>query len=759
MKLKRLARLVLICIGLLTVGSVFLLPQLRFDYEFESFFPVDDPDLEFYMDYRSRYEADNDFVLVSAQREAGIFDSLFLARVHDLSNRLGQLDYIQSVQDPTQLKQFVWGGLGPIEVPYLHIQSPQRFSSDSMRIYQSPSLVGSFFSKSGRAVSIVLQTDPGLSKVKSDSLASMIESVVSESELDCNIAGRISGQKYYVELMKQELVMFMSIAIVLVVIFLFVTFRSSWGVWVPLVVVLLSILWLLSVMTLNGKAIDLLLVLMPTILFVVGMSDVVHMLSRYLEELRNGHDKNTAVKIAFRHVGMATLLTSVTTAVGFLTLLTANVLPVKSFGVYTAIGVIIALILAFSLLPSVLLLSKTPKIADQPLEELFWSKRMHRLFAWVVRKRRAIVWSGTLILLVAIFGASMVKVDNYLLEDLPKNDPHREQFEYFEKEFSGVRPFEMEVSLRSTEATIFDEAVLIELNKVDSLAQRIYPLGFQFSLISLAKEVNQSLHGGDSKYYKLPQNARDWSRLKKILRRFERMGRLDVLVSEGGQAMRFSGKIEDVGGYRMKGLNSQFLEEIKRLDLNLDVRLTGMSFLIDKNNQTLSKNMILGLFIAFAVIAIIMGGFFKSFKMIVITLIPNIIPLVFIAGFMGFVGIDLKVSTSIIFTIAFGIAVDDTIHYMSKLRMELLKGRSLIYALKRTSISTGKAITITTLILFSGFISMIGSDFASTYYVGLLVGLTLLLAVVADLILLPALIMLFVKPEEVKASKLSLRKE
>ncbi|MEM9023164.1 MAG: MMPL family transporter, partial [Bacteroidota bacterium] len=212
---------------------------------------------------------------------------------------------------------------------------------------------------------------------------------------------------------------------------------------------------------------------------------------------------------------------------------------------------------------------------------------------------------------------------------------------------------------------------------------------------------------------------------------------------------RFSGKLVDDGGQAVAAKN-RALEAFFRQEIDarvLDYRVTGMATLIDKNNETLATGMMYGLLIAFGVIALIMGVLFRSFSIIIISLIPNVLPLLVIGGIMGFSGIDLKVATSIIFTIAFGIAVDDTIHYMSKLRLELAKGRTLPYAIKRTSISTGKAITVTSVILCAGFVTLILSTFTSTFYIGLLISITLLVAVLSDLILLPVLLLYFYKPK------------
>ena len=216
-----------------------------------------------------------------------------------------------------------------------------------------------------------------------------------------------------------------------------------------------------------------------------------------------------------------------------------------------------------------------------------------------------------------------------------------------------------------------------------------------------------------------------------------------ALLSADKMHARFTGKIQDQGGRLTKQKDDELRQYFNKggvLD-HSEITLTGMSLLIDKNNETLSSNMMSGLLFALLVVAIIMGLMFKSLRIAMISLVPNIIPLLMIGGFMGFTGIDLKISTSVIFGIAFGIAVDDSIHYLIKYRQELKKGRSNIYALKRTSLSTGKAIILTTIILCMGFISLSASDFTSTFYVGILISIALASAVVADLLLLPILLL------------------
>ena len=228
---------------------------------------------------------------------------------------------------------------------------------------------------------------------------------------------------------------------------------------------------------------------------------------------------------------------------------------------------------------------------------------------------------------------------------------------------------------------------------------------------------------------------------------------LALFVNQEKGIARINGKTGDLGAKRFAELNANlaaFTEETS-FSKYADYRITGTATLIDNNNSYLATDMTLGLFIAFFIVAIVVGLMFKNLKMVLICLIPNIFPLLLIGALMGYTGIDLKVSTSIIFTIAFGIAVDDTIHFMTKLRLQLNKGYSMLYALKRTFISTGKAIIVTSIILCGGFLTLIMSDFLGTFYIGLLISLTLLFAVLADLLLLPVLLIIFFKPDSLKS--------
>ncbi|MDX5436318.1 MAG: MMPL family transporter, partial [Pontibacter sp.] len=310
--------------------------------------------------------------------------------------------------------------------------------------------------------------------------------------------------------------------------------------------------------------------------------------------------------------------------------------------------------------------------------------------------------------------------------------------------FSGVRPFELHL-MAGEGHTMYDTEVLQEVDEIEQYLYNEYGLNFITSPTTLVKTLNRAQNGGLQEYYELPESKSEMQSIRRRLQALRNRSELRSVVTPDATEGRLTGKLEDIGSARASALNDSlrvFISQHTNPAL-LQTRLTGSALLLDKNNEYVTGNMMQGLLIAFGVIAVIVGIIFRSLRMVVISLIPNIIPLLMIGGIMGFMGINMTVSVSIIFTIAFGIAVDDTIHFLSKLKLELMAGKSLPYAIKRTFISAGKAIIITSCILVAGFLTLIMSTFDATYYVGLFVSLTLVFAVVADLFLLPVLLLLF----------------
>ncbi len=739
---KALAKFIVFLVITFTAIAGYQITTLQFDYEFEHFFPSEDTSLDFYLDYNEKFATDVDFVLLALKNDEGIFEKDFLLKAKALREELQTVDEVKRILSPFDAKDYALGPFGPIAIPFLHPDDESRYAADSTRIYRFQKEVGSVFSEDAKSISMLIEIEPNLSKVETDTVYFKLKDVLDKYEFDqMHTAGKVIGQAYYIDQIKYEFTLFFILAVVLVIIILALVYRSLWGVVVPLLIVVLSVIWSLGLMGLIGKPIDIMTALLPLILFVVGISDVIHLLSRYFEEIRNGLSKEAAIKISYKQVGMATFLTSLTTALGFLTLLTSGIKPVRELGIYAAIGVFIAFILAFSLLPAILTLNPVPKLAYKEPSSLFWNKLVRKIFFFSMKNQVSILVVSLLVIIASAISISTIKVDNYLLEDVGEDDPMRTSFMYFEENFAGARPFELYVSVKDSNQSMLDREVVDDLLRIDAYLKNEYGVGFLLSPLNILRTANQAISGGHDTAYLVPTSDERYNTVMRLVSKIQKRPEFNALLANEMREGRFSGKMRDLGGLKTKQMNEDLLAHFDQYPLQtVDIRLTGMALLIDKNNETLSVNMMSGLIFALLVVAIVMGILFKSFKMALITLVPNVLPLMVIGGFMGLTGIDLKVSTSIIFGIAFGIAVDDSIHYLSKFKLELNKGRSMIWALRRTSISTGKAILLTSLILCSGFLTLSSSSFTSTHYVGLLISITLAVAVLADLILLPVLL-------------------
>ena len=748
----------LIIIGIVIVTAIFgsQLPKLSFNYVFEDFFPVDDPDLETYTEFAKDFESDNDYLLVGLVSNNGVFNKAFLAKVDSLTRELEGMETSKTVVSITNFKQPIISSAGLFQVPLIHLDSGSAFKKDSLRLYNQSELKSRFISNDGKSTLIQIKHIKFNDKPSADAFVNQVFQHVNKKEFDRQyFAGKLYAQGIFITKIQEELLTFLTASVVLVIFFLVIAYRNWWGILVPLIIVMFSTVWILGVMVITGKQLDLLMVLLPTIMFVVGMSDVIHLMSKYIENLRRGDEKLVAIKTALKEVGLATLLTSLTTAVGFLTLYTASIAPIQEFGIYTASGVLIAFIVTFLFLPACWVLVGRPKIALHTENKSSWTNALSSAFVWIMKKKIGLIFMTIAVTAISIFGISKIVINTYLIEDLPKEDPLKQSFQFFDDHFGGSRPFEAIIEVNEP-YNLYSSEVVKKLEEVESYMRDTMQVGGIVSSNTILKSLNQATHGGNYEYYDLPDSIKNDKILNRWLRRTLKKNEFEgLLYTDSLHTGRITGYVDDIGSTISLERVEKFKEYVNRnIDTEImDVTITGTSLLIDKNNNYLAQNMLQGLGIAFGVVALIAGLLFRSFRMVLITLIPNIIPLMMVAGIMGLFGITLKLSTSIVFTIAFGIAVDDTIHFISKLKLELLKGKSLIYSLKRTYLSTGKAIIVTSLVLSGGFLILILSSFGGTFYTGLLISLTLFFALIVDLTLLPALILIFLNKNRLKARR------
>ncbi|MGM0477702.1 MAG: efflux RND transporter permease subunit [Bacteroidota bacterium] len=737
-------------VGLITLFFAFQLPKTQLDYNFEDFFPADDESTRFFYEHRAMFESDNDFLLIAVENESGVFDTTFLKQVDQLSTAIDSMEYVKFTRSiTTEKEQFIYLNGATGKRPYINFENID-LARDSTNIYKNQELINTLINRHADAVAIFVRHEDLLSKAKSDSLVSAIQSSVNSYNFDnVKMAGRTVGQIFYINTMRGEMTFYVGLSMVLVVIFLLIAFRSMWGLLVPQIVIVGSMVWIVGFMAFVEEPLNILLIVMPSIMFVVSMSDVIHLVSKYFELLRQHLPKFEAIKIAFKEIGMATFLTSVTTAIGFFSLLFVNVKPIQTFGLYVGIGVLMAFVLTFSTLPFLFYFTKPPRIALHE-DRNFWRPILIRSLLFTLRHRTRIPWIALIIIAIFAFGATFIVSNNYLMDDVDEDVSIKRDFNYFDNKFGGVRPIEISVRVKDTSSSVWDKKHLHQLETLQNYLVEDYGVQIKNALVRNIQILHRASNAGDTAQFTVPSKQRKVDQFKRMLKIANQGKFIRSFVDSTEQVTRISGTIPDWGNQKtqvkdrqlQQYIDSTFHQEI------YDVRITGSAHLLDKNMRYMSTSLVEGLSFAVIVVAIIMGLLYRSTRMLLISIVPNIIPLIIIAGVMGYFGINLKITTAIVFTIAFGIAIDDTIHFLSKFKLELNKGKSKLYALKRTYLSTGKAITLTSLILISGFLLLLMSDFMGTYYMGLMVCITLFVAVIADLFLLPLLILYFFRQKE-----------
>jgi uncharacterized protein len=745
--LRKIALLILTIILIISALSTTQLHKIKLSYDLEKFFPSEDNDLQYYNYFREQFGSDNNFLLIAIENPTGIFDSVFLSKINELQNKISQIKHIKSAQSIINIKFPIVSPLGNVtEINYLNTRYPEKYPTDSIRIFNSPHITGNFIAKDAQSICLVIQTAENLSKIKSDSLLYNIHHTLSNYSFhNVHLGGRIVSQEYIINKMNEELIKFMSISFFVLIIVLFLIYRSFYGVVIPVIIVIISTLFLLVFLIYINQPLNLITIILPTVIFVVGTSDVIHFITRYTKELKEtNYNVLLSLKTTFKEVGIATFLTSLTTAIGFLTLISSSVEPLREFGWITALGVLFTFIITFIMLPPILILIGNRWKQDVFKEKLhFYSFFYQKIFLTTLKHAPKVVWMFVFITIIGLAGMNRLKINTFLLDDLKNTDKHKQSFMFFEQHYDGIRP--LEIALEIKEGFSFhDIEVMTEIQKIETFIQNQFNINNISSPITFIKSINQSLNNGNVSYYQIP-NEDELPKVVSYLKRIKHKDYYKSFVNENVQLGRMSGRIMDKGSFVLSESFESFNEFISTtINQNiLSAKIVGSAHLIDKNAVLLAQNMWIGLSIAFIVVAFITALLFKSLRMVFIALIPNIFPLIMTAGVMGFFGIDLKPSTIIIFTISFGIAVDDTIHFITKFRAEINKNRSFLNSLKNTYLASGKAIIITSIILCAGFSSLIFSTFQSTYYIGLLISMTLGFALLADLILLPTLLHLF----------------
>lgn len=753
--LKKISIAVLVLLAAITGFLAYRAISIGFDYNFETFFPRRSKDTDFFKKHREKFGSDNDFVLVGVQNNSGIFNYKFLEKVQKLADTLATLPDVEFVLSPTSIKEVTRDPLMglPNEMPYLRWKQDSLYHIDSIRIFQTPELIGSLFASDGKSLCIIIKHKERIMDDKCTQLTQNVNNLAPHFQFDeFHVAGRCIGQSFYTGLMKGELVLLLVSALIAMMILMIIIYRNVYGVILPLLVVGLVVGWTVGMMELTGKSFDMLSNAIPTILVVTGLSVAIHIITKYFDHIKEGWNKFDSIKDTVVNVGLANLFTTLTTVVGFASLATTGIKPIDDFGLYTALGVVFSFVISYTLLPAMLYLLPAPVVQAAKVPTRFlWNNMLNAVFSFITRRKFWIIGASALVIASMIYGITRIEENTRLLEDLNNKSKLKKDFVWFGAEFQGTRPFELAVWVEDSGKTVLDKDVLLEVEKMEKYLAQHYGVGFMLSPVALVKAANRSYAGGDPSSYEIPESDTRFQKITKELKAIQANPQIKSVLSDDFRSARIQSMIDDIGSNKAHQQNLDFYEFVNSsTDTSLfKYKLTGTAELIDKNNRNLAWNIATGILIAFAVIGIIIGLMFKSFKVTIIAIVTNVVPLIILGGIMGYFGISLKTSTAILFAIAFGIAVDDTIHFLSRFNLEIRKEKSVLYALKRTFLTTGKAMIITSVILCTGFAILGISSFLATRNIGVLTSITLFFAMICNITLLPVLILLFYKQTKI----------
>ena len=572
-----------------------------------------------------------------------------------------------------------------------------------------------------------------------------------ESGVDVHFAGLPYSRSITTSKVKAELNMFLALSLVVTGIILFLFFRSFKAVFFPLIIIGVVVVWVMGTLALLEYKITLLTGLIPPIIVVIGIPNSVYMLNRYHHEFSQHGDQMKALSRIIRKIGVVTFITNLTTAVGFFVLATTQINVLVEFGIVAGINIMATFVVSIILIPGVFSLYKPP--TQKHLKHLKF-KMLDSIIQWldvIVHKLRPAIFIVTIgVAIVSAYGLSKIKAVSYMVDDIPENSPLKKDLQFFENNFSGIMPLEVIVDTGAKKGV----QNLRNLKKIDEFETFISSIDYisqPVSVVSFAKAARQAFYNQSPAFYSLPTN-RDMAFIMRYLSEGETEELSQSFIDSTGRYVRVSLKIADIGSSRLDSLvNGVIAPKIDSIfaDSKMDVNVTGSTLMFIKGNKFLIENLLTSMVIAFFIIALIMGLLFRNLKMIIISIIPNVIPLLVTAGIMGYFGIPLKPSTALIFSIVFGISVDDSIHFLAKYRQELFANK---FNVSKAISKTGSSMIYTSIILFFGFIIFVLSEFGGTIALGKLTSITLFFAMITNVVVLPALILQFDSGKRSKSS-------
>lgn len=757
---------ILVAVGTLTIALVYEASQIQLSYELAKILPKTDERFQFYESFKKKYGEDGNIMVIGIENP-----NLFTPKEFDAWNKL-----YTDVKKQNGIKSI----LALPNLPLLYLDSvANQFKSKSAyegnersnqaqldqlknRLGKLPIYRNFLFTEDLKVHMMLVTLDQKTINNKNritlvNNIKQLGEAYAAASKHDVHFSGMPFIRTELTTQVTNELVLFLGLAILITSLILFYFFRSIKVVFFALIVILIGIVASLATIAFFGFKITLLSGLIPPLIVVIGVPNTIFLLNKYHETYLITQNKEASLVESTGTVGRTLFLANLTTSIGFgVFAFTGSGLLVE-FGIVAALNVMITFLLSLLLIPIFFSYLKPPQKKDLAH---FESKRINKILSyienWVFSHRKYIYSSIGIILAISIYGLSKIEAVGYIVDDLPQDNAIYTDLKFIEKHFKGVMPFEVSIDAQEAGRALTPE-VLAKIKRTEKLIAKYPEFTQGLSLLTATKYLYQVYRGGDPKYFTLP-GINELAKLKEYNSSLNGKNNLfNGFLDAEKRFTRISFQMADVGTVRTKQLFDEIqpkIDTIFRSDVetgeilpvndkrSYHAKVTGSSVIYAFQTEYLQKNLIESTLTAIFLICVLMGLLFRSWKMVIISTLPSLIPLLITAGLMGYFHIALKPSTILIFSIAFGISSDGTIYFLTRYKEEWLKNaQNVKLAVHITIQKTGVSMFYTAMILFFGFFIFTASTFKGTQALGVLVSITLLMAMICNLVLLPAFLM------------------
>ena len=746
--------LILVAITGITVFLGFQWKNMQFSTSEANLLPDDHPLNIAYEDFLEKFGEEGN-TIAFAIKDSLLYEVENFNRWNRLSKQLAafpEVDYVVSVdnlkeliRDKEEQQFFLRPLIQQTPLNNIEVDSLTEYMFNNLPFYDNL-----LYNKKTRTIRTLVYMDKDIvnTPVRKDFILKDLHTLIKDFEKETKMDVRVSGMPYIRTMNTQNIIdeigIFIAAALIVTSLIFFFFFRSVRATLISMCVVLIGVMWAFGILGLLKYEITVLTALIPPLIIVIGIPNCIFLINKYQQEVKKHGNQALSLKRVISKIGNATLMTNVTTACGFATFIITDSKLLTEFGIVASINILCIFMLSILIIPIVYSFMYPPKTKHLKHLNKKWIDGFVNWMEHIVREKRITIYSISLIaLIISIIGIYQIKISGNLVEDMPKNTGFYKDIQFFDEEFNGIMPIEIVIDTERKKG-VLKPVTLKKMNELGEMIEETPELSKPISVVNLVKYSKQAFYSGIPKYYQLP-TSQEYNFIMDVARKSQgNEGLIENFVDSTGQVARITTFIKDVPTERMEEIEKSMLDEIKKIFPadRFNVYVTGKALLFLKGTKYLVKNLVLSLSLAIGLIALFMAYLFRSFRMIVISLIPNLLPLAITAGIMGFVGVPIKPSTILVFSIAFGISVDDTIHFLAKYRQELTSNhwriQKSVYAALR---ETGVSMFYTSIVLFFGFSVFTISSFGGTVALGALVSATLLFAMLANLILLPSLLL------------------